>query len=138
MGILDDLAQKFTGSAQGTGNPAVAGVLELINNHPGGASGLIQAFHDKGLGDVVNSWVSSGQNLPVSAEQIQSVLGSEKVQQLAGKLGLSPEQATAHLSELLPTVMDKLSPNGQIPQSGNILEIGKDLLSSLGKTGTEA
>ncbi|HEX8818147.1 MAG TPA: YidB family protein [Terriglobales bacterium] len=139
MGIIDSITEKFAGGS-GEANPAVAGVLEMINNHPGGVSGLIQAFHDKGMSEVVTSWVGSGQNLPVTAEQIQNVLGSDVVKQFAGKLGLSPDVATAHLSELLPGIIDKLSPNGQVaaPSSGNLVDMAKNMLGSLGKTGTDA
>jgi uncharacterized protein YidB (DUF937 family) len=137
MGIIDNITEKFAGGS-GEGNPATAGILEMINNHPGGVSGLIQAFHDKGMSEVVTSWVGNGQNLPVTAEQIQSVLGSDTVKQFAGKLGLSPDQATAHLSELLPGLIDKLTPNGQVAQPSNLMDMAKNMLGSLGKTGTDA
>ena len=85
---------------------------------------------------VVNSWIGSGQNQAVSPDQIQQVLGSGQVQALAQKLGVSPEQASATLSQLLPTVMDKLSPNGAVPEHSNLLQMGESLLASFGKTGT--
>jgi uncharacterized protein YidB (DUF937 family) len=109
----------------------------MINNHPGGLPGLLQSFHEKGLGDVFSSWVGTGQNLPISAEQIQSVLGSDQVKQLAAKAGISPDLAGSSLAQLLPTLVDKLTPNGQIPQHSNLLQTGMDLLQSLGKTGTD-
>lgn len=58
---------------------------------------------EKGLGDIVNWWVSTGQNLPIGAEQIQRVLGSEQIQQFASKVGLSPDLASSKLAELLPS-----------------------------------
>ena len=90
----------------------------------------------EGLGELVNSWVSTGQNLPVSSEQIQHVLGNEQVEQLAAKAGISPDLASSKLAELLPMIVDKLTPNGQIPQQSNVLQSGMDLLESFKKTGT--
>jgi uncharacterized protein YidB (DUF937 family) len=66
------------------------------------------------------------------------VLGSDQVKQMAAKVGISPEAAGAALSQLLPTLVDKLTPNGQIPQHSTLLEMGTSLLQSLGKTGTHA
>jgi uncharacterized protein YidB (DUF937 family) len=96
----------------------------------------VQSFHSNGLGGLVNSWISTGENQSVSPAQIQQVLGSGPVQALAQKLGLSPEQASSTLSQLLPTVMDRLSPNGAVPDHSNLLQMGEGLLSSLSKTGT--
>ena len=69
-------------------------VAQMLNNQPGGLSGLLQQFHDKGLGSLVTSWVGTGQNLPISADQIQHVLGSEQVKELAAKAGISPDAAS--------------------------------------------
>ena len=74
---------------------------------------------------------------PGRADQIQQVLGSGPVQALAQKLGISPEQASSTLSQLLPTVVDKLSPNGTLPDHSSLLQMGESILSSLGKTGTQ-
>ena len=137
MGLLDDLENKaVTGILGGSSNPLATGLLQMINNQPGGLPGLVQSFHDKGLGNLVSSWVGTGQNLPISAEQIQHVLGSEQVKQLAAKAGISPDVAGSSLAQLLPTLVDKLTPNGQMPQHSSLLETGMGLLQSLGKTGT--
>jgi len=72
------------------------------------------------LADQVASWVSTGQNLPISAEQLQSVLGNEQVQAIAQKLGFTPQEVSAHLAELLPQVIDKLTPDGNVPQGGSL------------------
>jgi uncharacterized protein YidB (DUF937 family) len=137
MGLLDDLENKaVTGILGGSSNPLATGLLQMINNQPGGLPGLVQSFHDKGLGNLVSSWVGTGQNLPISAEQIQHVLGSEQVKQLAAKAGISPDVAGSSLAQLLPTLVDRLTPNGQMAQHSNLLETGMSLLQSLGKTGT--
>lgn len=129
MGLLDDLAGKaltsFLGSSQ---NPLAHSALEMIQNQPGGLSGLVQQFQQKGLGDVVSSWVSTGQNLPITSDQISHVLGSQQVKDLAAKVGISPEQATSQLSALLPTIVDKLTPNGQVGESSGLLTAALSML----------
>jgi uncharacterized protein YidB (DUF937 family) len=140
MGLLDDLENKAVSSVMGgTTNPLASQLLQMLQQQPGGLSGLVQNFHDKGLGGLVTSWVGTGQNLPISADQIQHVLGSAQVQQLAAKVGISPEAASSQLSQLLPPIVDKLTPNGQMPQSGgNLMEMGMNLLKSLETPGTGA
>ncbi|HYK48902.1 MAG TPA: YidB family protein [Terriglobales bacterium] len=141
MSFLEDMAGREIGSLlSGSSNPLAASVMQMINNQPGGLSGLVQQFHDKGLGGLVTSWVGTGQNLPISADQLQHVLGSEQVKELAAKAGISPEAASSHLSQLLPMLIDKLTPNGQLPQGSSPLEEGMSMLKNLGlgKTGTES
>lgn len=137
MNLIDDMKNKAMGSIADE-NPTVSAALEMLRNHPGGLSGLVQQFHDKGLGDVVSSWVGTGQNLPISAEQIQSVLNNEHVKAFAAKAGISPEVASAKIAELLPAIVDKLTPNGQVPEQSSLLQSGLNLLKSLGKTGADA
>jgi uncharacterized protein YidB (DUF937 family) len=139
MGLLDDLENKAVSSVMGgTSNPLASQLLQMIQQQPGGLSGLVQNFHEKGLGALVTSWIGTGQNLPISSDQIQHVLGSTQVQQLAAKVGISPEAASSQLSQLLPTLVDKLTPNGQMPQQGNLMEMGMNLLKSLETPGTGA
>jgi uncharacterized protein YidB (DUF937 family) len=76
----------------------------------------------------VASWVGTGQNLPVSAEQIQAVLGSGQLGQIASQLGLNESQAAGGLADLLPQVIDSLTPNGQLPQGDDLLAQGLDML----------
>lgn len=130
MGMLDELAGNVLGGAggnQGGGNSMLSTVLELVNNQPGGIAGLLQRFQQGGLGDVAASWVGTGQNLPISADQLQGVLGGDMLGQLVGKLGVSPEAASSQLADVLPGLVDKLTPGGQLPQ-GDIMAQGMDLL----------
>ena len=126
MGLLDELAGKVLDkpSSGSTEQPSglAAGIMHMLNSQPGGISGLVQMFHEKGLGGVVASWVSTGQNLPISAEQLRGVLGNERVQQFATKAGISPDLASSKLAELLPTVVDKLTPDGKIPDGRGLLQ----------------
>jgi uncharacterized protein YidB (DUF937 family) len=138
MSFLEDMACKELGSILSSSSNALASsVMQMINNQPGGLSGLVQQFHDKGLGSLVGSWVGTGQNLPISADQIQHVLGSDQVKELAAKAGISPEAASSHLAQLLPMLVDKLTPNGQVPETSSLLQSGLGMLKGLGKTGTE-
>jgi uncharacterized protein YidB (DUF937 family) len=137
MGLLDGMEGKALSSLLGgEGSPLLSSLLQMISNQPGGLSGFLQGFQEKGLGSLVSSWVGTGQNLPISADQISHVLGSNQVTQLANAAGITPNAAGASLAQLLPMLIDHLTPNGQVPQQqSNLLEMGMSLLKSL-KTGT--
>ena len=127
MGLLDDVMGQF---AAATGRPIEPGhhslARELLGmlaptGLSGGLANLVNICHQKGLGDIVNSWISTGQNLPISAEQIQSVLGSSEVQGLAVRAGIDPQAAMAAIAQILPRLVDKATPNGRIPATGELL-----------------
>jgi uncharacterized protein YidB (DUF937 family) len=80
----------------------------------GGLGGLVQQFEQAGMGDVIGSWIGTGQNLPISADQLGSVLGPDVLGQLAKQVGMSQGEVGGQLSELLPQLVDKLTPNGQL------------------------
>lgn len=133
MGLLDGLAGQVLGSlAQGGGTAqadGLAGLLgALIGSQPGGLAGLIQRFEAGGLGELVQSWVGTGANLPISPEQLHAVLGSEQIGAIASQLGFAPQDAAGALAQLLPGVVDKLTPGGSVPQ-GSALD---SLLAALG------
>jgi uncharacterized protein YidB (DUF937 family) len=134
MGLLDSVVGALAGGQSGGSNPLLNIVMQMISNpQSGGLGGLVQSFQQGGLGDIMNSWVSNGQNLPISAEQIQAVLGGGKLQDIASQLGVSTEQASGSLAELLPQMVDKLTPNGQIPEGGgDLLAQGLDMLKKGG------
>jgi len=135
MGLFDSIAGQVAGALSGQGGAQGSGLLqllmELINNpQTGGLQGLIAAFQDKGLGDLVSSWIGTGQNLPISAEQLQSVLGSGQIGQIAQQLGLSSQEVSGQLSALLPQVIDGITPNGQVPE-GDAMQSALGMLSGL-------
>ena len=134
MGFFDDLAGKVAGAVKGSPGQQgglVEGVMGLLTNkETGGLGGLMQAFNQQGLGDIISSWVGKGKNLPINPEQVQEVLGSDVIKQLAEKSGVSVDAAKAHLSELLPSLIDKVTPEGKIPEGG-LLDKGIELLGSL-------
>jgi uncharacterized protein YidB (DUF937 family) len=133
MGLFDELVGKAAGLLGGSegGN---AGLLDgvmgmLTSKESGGLSGLVQSFQQEGLGDIISSWISTDQNQPISAEQIQQGLGSDMIQNLAAKAGLSTEDVSAKLAQCLPGVIDKLTPDGVIPEGG-LLDKGLGFLKS--------
>lgn len=129
MGLFDQVVGALAGSESGAGNALLESVLQLVNNpQTGGLGGLVESFRQGGLAEIVNSWVSTGQNLPVSGEQIQSVLGGSTLQELAAKLGISSQEASGSLASLLPQVIDQLTPHGELPENGDLLAQGLDLL----------
>jgi uncharacterized protein YidB (DUF937 family) len=122
MGLMDQLGQAVGGAMGGqtAQNPLLQALTSLLgqNSSAGGLAGIVQAFQKNGLGDIVNSWVGTGKNLPVTPDQIKQGLGSDLLSQLAGKAGVSPDAASAQLSSLLPDVIDKVTPNGKIEAGG--------------------
>ncbi|HAP38710.1 MAG TPA: hypothetical protein DCQ94_03020 [Nitrospira sp.] len=131
MGLLDQLGQAAAGM-MGSGNdqnPLMQAVVGLLGQQSavGGLGGLIQAFQKNGLGEIVNSWVSTGKNLPISSQQIQQGLGGDLLKQLAAQAGLSPDAAGNQLASLLPGLVDKLTPDGKLPDT-TLIEQGLNLL----------
>jgi uncharacterized protein YidB (DUF937 family) len=130
MGLLDSIKSALGDSAAGSQNDIMSAIMNLVGGQSGGLNSFIQQFSSKGLGDLVSSWVGTGNNLPISAEQIQHVLGSDTVKNIASKMGIDPNSAASQLSNLLPQVIDKLTPNGKVPE-GDILSQGMNLLGGL-------
>ena len=137
MGLLDEvlgMAGIGSGNAQAQQHAGAVGmILDYINSpQVGGLSGLQQMFQEKGLGGIVSSWIRTGQNLPISADQLQNVLHSGALQNMAENSGMDMSQLTTVLSQLLPHVVDKLTPNGQIPDSGALAQMMKGLAAGQG------
>ena len=137
-GGLGDLAAMLGqggAGAQGGGQGGQAALLQLVlgmlanNGQGGGLGGLMERFQSAGLGEQMNSWVGTGQNLPVSPEQLGSVFGQDQMAQMAEKMGLSTGDLGAQLSQLLPQAVDQLTPGGQAP-AGGLGDLG-DLLGQL-------
>jgi len=138
MGLFDEVAggmlkQVFSSSS------VQNNLLQIITSYlqsseSGGLGGLVEQFNEKGLGDTVSSWVGSGENLPISADQISQVLGSGEITRIAEQLGVSPEETSGGLAEVLPQVVDRLTPEGSVP-SDDLLSQGLSLLADkfLGK-----
>jgi uncharacterized protein YidB (DUF937 family) len=131
MGLLDGLENQALGSILGgSSNPLASSLLQMIQNQPGGLQGLVQSFHDKGMGGLVSSWVSNGPNPPISSDQVHEVLGSDQVKAIAAKAGISPDAAGTAIAQLLPGLVDKLTPNGSVPDHSNVLEMATSMLKN--------
>jgi len=122
MGLLDMVSGALGGQGGGGGQDAllklVMGMLSDNGQGGGGLAGLLQQLQQAGLGEQVNSWVGTGQNLPVSPEQLQQAFGGDQMSQMAEKMGLSTGDLGAQLSQMLPQVVDQLTPGGKLPQGG--------------------
>lgn len=137
MGLLDQLAGDVLGSlAGGQGQPQAAGggqamllqlVMGLLQGNQGGLGALLARLNEAGLGEQVASWIGKGQNLPVSAEQISQAFGGSGLGDMAALLGMSGDQLAGKVAELLPQVVDGLTPDGQLPSAE-----GTDMAQALG------
>lgn len=131
MGLLDSVMGAVMGQVQQQGGvAAVLGELLANDGQGGGLRGLVEKFNEAGLGEVVGSWIGKGDNLPVSADQLKEVLGSDLLGKLAGQLGMDPAQASGQLADMLPGLVDQLTPRGVAPENG--LGNAGDLLGMLG------
>ena len=153
MGLLDSVLGSVMGGQQSAG-AAVAGgtggglgsLISMVANNPqlmqavtgmlsndggqGGLGGLMAKFQQAGLGDVLGSWIGHGQNQPISGDQLSNVLGDDTMAGLAEKLGMSQSDAAGQLSNILPGLIDKLTPHGTAPSGG--LGNAGDLMGMLG------
>ena len=152
MGLLDAILKQVGGASGGQAgglgafadlvakNPQVvaAAISMLSTKDPsvggtGGLGGLIGAFEKAGLGSMMSSWISTGPNPPIQPGQLASVLGNDTLSQFAQKAGVDTGQASSVLASLLPTLIDHLTPNGQVPQTGALESALGGLLSGPGR-----
>jgi len=131
MGLLDGLASQLLGSLGPSASQhanLLPHVLNMLQGQGGGLSGLVNAFNSHGMGSLMSSWISTGQNLPVTGAQINQVLGPNMMQQLSSQAGIAPDALSSQLAHLLPNVIDKLTPNGSLPLGGDVLGQGLSML----------
>jgi uncharacterized protein YidB (DUF937 family) len=147
MGLLDGILKQAMGgqSSEGdlaglVGNPqilaALTGLLSTRDTSIGGSgglSGLVSAFQQKGLGDMVSSWISTGPNPAISSAQVTDVLGEDTLNQFASKAGVPRAEAGSLLAGLLPAVIDQLTPDGKVPETNSLENTLGSLLSGLGR-----
>jgi uncharacterized protein YidB (DUF937 family) len=134
MRLVDEMAGALSrqpGAPAGGFDAAalVQQVVGLLGSQPGSALGglgpLMTAFERGGLRTVFESWVGTGPNLPVSAQQLQEVLGAGRISQIAQALRLDDRQVAAALTQVLPLVVDKLTPHGHLPLAGGSPDFGE-------------
>jgi uncharacterized protein YidB (DUF937 family) len=125
MSVFDELKKQLgsllggqtEGEAPAEGGTVASGdamgsVVEMLEKQ--GLGPVMQKLQDKGLGDVVSSWISKGENLPISPQQLQHGLGPETIEKLAEQIGVPPGQASSFLAQYLPLIVDRLTPHGTI------------------------
>jgi uncharacterized protein YidB (DUF937 family) len=135
MGLLDSVLGGVMGGGQGGGSQLISIVAGMLANGGqsgagGGLAGLAEQFQKGGMGDVMNSWIGKGQNLPISPDQLGNVLGGDMLGKLTQQTGMGQSDLLGQLSQMLPQMVDKATPDGAIP-SGGLGDIG----SILGKFG---
>jgi uncharacterized protein YidB (DUF937 family) len=110
-------AQRLPESVPGSTQDAAPG------NILDGLDGLVKQFQQKGLGDVIDSWVNRGKNKDVAPDRVSVVLGADVVDELSQRTGLSRDQVVAELARMLPNVVDKLTPDGRLPTRQEIMRL---------------
>lgn len=134
MGLLDNLTNMAAGAlAKDGGGGLLPIVLKQLANYPGGIQGLIANFQQGGLGEIVQSWIGSGANLPVTADQLGSVLAPSTVDNIAAESGQSKPAVLEALTGLLPKIVDQATEGGNVPASGSF--DASALLGMLSKLG---
>ena len=122
------------GTGGGTGNILLQLALSMLQQQ-GGLDNVLGKFREAGMGAQADSWVSTGQNMNISPNQLEQVLGSGALSDIAAKLGMSQDQAGSAMSQVLPELINQLTPQGQVtPDSENSLAEGLNALAgSLGR-----
>ena len=130
MSLLDSLLGGMMGGAQQGQSPLLQAGLQLIQQN-GGLPGIISKFEHGGMAEHAGSWVGTGENIPITGNQLQEILGTGTIGQIAQQLGLSHGDASSGLAQVLPQIIDHLTPTGQVPADhGDML---KQALSMLNK-----
>jgi uncharacterized protein YidB (DUF937 family) len=132
MGLLDGLLENVLGvGAQQSQGSMMQVALQVLQQN-GGLPGIISKFEHGGMADHVGSWVGTGANMPMSGAQLQEILGSGSIGEIAQRLGMSHGDASSGLAQVLPQVIDKLTPAGQIPADhGDIVERARAMLEKM-------
>jgi uncharacterized protein YidB (DUF937 family) len=135
------LGGAFGGAGPGGGGAAAAGAHPLTGlmgamGGTEGLMGLVAKFKQAGLGQIVESWIASGPNLPISAEQLKSVLGAPAAEGMAQQAGVPVGTLLGSLAQTLPMIVDQLTPGGQLPTDGKLApDALKNLTGMLGQLG---
>lgn len=116
--MIGGLLKQFGG--QGSTNGLLAAAVSVLQQH-GGIEGLVAKFQQAGLGDMVQSWIGTGANAPVTAGQLERVLGHDAVAAVASQAGVSTQQAAGGLASVLPELVNQLTPGGAVPANSSEL-----------------
>jgi uncharacterized protein YidB (DUF937 family) len=133
--MLKDLLQGILGGGARKPNPSLleTGIKVLLdpNGPTGGLPGLVNIFKNKGLGNVIESWIGLGPNKKISARQVKKGLGPDILEQIAGSVGLTKGAASSQMAKYLPNIINKLTPKGEVPRESDLASQGLDLLKGL-------
>ena len=130
MSLLDNIAAVAGSLLSGSDKQkqlTSAALSRISDPATGGLLGLVNTLRQLGLDDVVSSWISTGENKPISPEQVQNALGEGQINQMAQNMGVSHQEVSTGLAGLLPQLIDKLTPDGKLPE-GRVLDQGLELL----------
>ena len=130
MSLLDGIATVADSLLSGSDKQkqlTSAALSRISDPATGGLLGLVNTLRQLGLDDVVSSWISTGENKPISSEQVQNALGEGQINQMAQNMGVSRQEVSTGLAGLLPQLIDKLTPDGKLPES-SVLDQGLELL----------
>jgi uncharacterized protein YidB (DUF937 family) len=135
MGLFDSILGSVLGGGDKT-QMAINLATSLISNHSSGQglNGLAQQFESAGLGHLMQSWVGNGANLPITGDQIQQVLGNQFVQQFAAQHGIPLAAAAPMIAEILPHLVNHVTPNGQVPSQTEVQSAVAGIAGSGGTT----
>lgn len=127
MGLLDGMLGGLMGGQQSGGaNPLLQIAMQMLQQQGqssgGTLGGLMEAFQKAGMGEQLNSWIGTGRNMPVDGERMAQALGNDKIADIARQLGMSHGEVSGGLADILPQLIDKLTPNGQVPDNPNMLQ----------------
>jgi uncharacterized protein YidB (DUF937 family) len=120
--LLNTVMSGFGGNSGVTGALAKELLSGFQQNSGAGLSDLVEQLSKKGLGNIVQSWVGTGPNQSVTPDQLSQAMDPGMLQQLAGKLGISPDVLTGHLADILPKIVDRLTPDGKLPDTAGALQ----------------
>lgn len=123
MGLLDGILGSLLGGLNNNQQSGLMSAVSGLVTQGGGIEGLMQKFGGHGLGDLVKGWVSTGPNPPATAQHIEQVVGSQQLDQMAAQTGVDRSQIAGHIAQILPQLVDKLTPQGQ-PVAGSALQQG--------------
>ena len=101
-------------------NDVVGNLLSQITSKTGGINNLVSKLTNGGLGQHVQSWIGHGENQPVSADQVRQALGEDQINQLAQQSGMTADDTANQLAQQLPNAVDRLTPDGAVPEPGKL------------------
>ena len=137
MSLFTEIVQRLAGSdsdsAQRQTQTLAESLLDMLQDeNTGGIEGIRSRAQRQGLGDIVSSWIGTGRNRSITSDQVADILGRERVETLSQRAGISASQGANVLSQFLPELLDKLTPEGRVPDKSQMSTMGKALLGGLG------